>query len=288
MQAEHIIELHPALRNPRLINYLWIAHFVYAKTPGARSRLRKVLGDKLTMEKRRKMQTPGKSEKKLPKQLSALPLILFVMFSVFVQQAFAQQSARFSFDGLVAVENTLGTIAYIDPEADFSVYTRVMILEPHVAFRSNWQRDQNRRRGRNINARDVARIKADTASFFRQIFTQNLEMNDGYEVVDEVGYDVLILRPAIIDLDITSPDVAASGRSRTYTASAGSATLFIELFDSVSGQIIGRATDRQVARSAGGSVTWNNRIMNRAEGRRIFNDWAQQLRSFLDQHYTKK
>ncbi|NOR20740.1 MAG: DUF3313 family protein, partial [Xanthomonadales bacterium] len=70
--------------------------------------------------------------------------------------------------------------------------------------------------------------------------------------------------------------------------SAGAATLYIELFDSVSGQIIGRATDRQMARSAGGSVTWNNRVMNRAEGRRIFNDWAQQLRSFLDQHYTKR
>jgi hypothetical protein len=179
-------------------------------------------------------------------------------------------------------------MAYIDPEADFSVFTRVMILEPHVAFRSNWQRDQNRRRSRNINARDMERIRADVASFFKQILTHTLQFNDGYEIVDEADYDVLLLRPAIIDLDITSPDIAASGRSRTATASSGAATLYIELFDSVSGKIIGRASDRQAARSAGGTVSWNNRVMNRAEGRRIFGRWAELLRTFLDQQYTKK
>jgi hypothetical protein len=133
----------------------------------------------------------------------------------------------------------------------------------------------------------MQRIKADVASFFKQILTQGLQFDNGYEIVDEADYDVLLLRPAIINLDITSPDVAASGRSRTNTASAGAATLYIELFDSVSGAIIGRAIDPQVAHSAGGSVSWSNRTMNRAEGRRIFTLWADQLRSFLDEHYTK-
>ena len=234
------------------------------------------------------MPTSGQPAMKFPNKTPRLLLMLFLICPVFVQPALAQQAQGLTFDGLMAVENAQGTTAYINPEVDFSVYTRVMLLEPHVAFRSNWQRDQNRSRSRNINARDMERIRADTASFFRQVFTQNLQMNDGYEVVDEVNYDVLILRPAIINLDITSPDVAASGRSRTYTASAGEATLYIELFDAVSGQIIGRATDRRRAHGGAGTVSWNNRVMNRAEGRRIFNDWAQQLRSFLDQHYTKK
>jgi hypothetical protein len=36
---------------------------------------------------------------------------------------------------------------------------------------------------------------------------------------------MLLLRPAIIDLDITVPDSMSAGRSRTFTASTGAATL---------------------------------------------------------------
>jgi len=228
----------------------------------------------------------NKFNRQRSKRLAVLLLIVFALCLTIPLTAFGQQSANFSFDGLQAVEGTPVATVFINPDADFSVYTRVMILEPFVAFRSNWQRDQNRRRGRNINARDMQRIRADVASFFKQILTQRLQFDNGYEIVDEADYDVLLLRPAIIDLDITSPDVAASGRPRTNTSS-GEATLYIELFDSVSGAIIGRAIDPQIARSAGGSGSWSNRTMNRAEGRRIFTLWADQLRSFLDQHYTK-
>ncbi len=233
------------------------------------------------------MPTTNKFTSKLSKQLVTATLVYALCFALPLS-AFAGEDANISFGGLVPVEGASVGMAYIDPEADFSVFKRVMILEPYVAFRSNWQRDQNRSRSRNIRARDMERIKADVASMFREVFTQNLQANDGYEVVDEADYDVLLLRPAIIDLDITAPDVAAAGRSRTFTASSGAATLYIELFDSVSGTIIGRAADRSAARSSGNTMTWNNRVMNKAEGRRMFSGWANQLRVFLDQHYTQK
>lgn len=192
-----------------------------------------------------------------------------------------------SFDNLKRIENSRVAKAYIDPEADFSVFERVMILEPFVAFRSNWQRDVNRSRSRNVRSSDMERIKADVASLFKEVFIERLEANDGFEVVKEADYDVLLLRPAIIDLDISAPDTMSAGRSRTFTASTGAATLYIELYDSVSGAIIGRAADRQGARSAGASVRWSNRVTNSAEARRIFGNWADLLRNFLDKHYTK-
>jgi hypothetical protein len=102
-----------------------------------------------------------------------------------------------------------------------------------------------------------------------------------------VGEDVLILRPAIIDLDITAPDVGRQGRSRTYTATAGAATLFVELFDSYSGDLIGRAVDRRATRSTGGFAIRSNRVTNRADARREFGRWADQLIAFLDQHYVE-
>ena len=175
-------------------------------------------------------------------------------------------------------------VAFIDPDADFTVFKRVAILEPFVAFRSNWQRDQNRSRSRNVRARDMERIKEDVATQFERVFAERLEAA-GYDVVEVADDDVLVLRPAIIDLDITAPDTRAAGRSRTFTASPGAATLYIQLFDSVSGDIIGRAADRQAVRRAGGTFNWSNSVTNTADARRMMAGWADNLVGFLDAHY---
>ena len=189
-----------------------------------------------------------------------------------------------TFDNLVPVKDAKMAMAYIDPEADFSVFKRVAILEPFVAFRSNWQRDQNRSRSRNISSRDMERIKSDVATLFERVFTERLQAA-GYEGVEGANEDVLLVRPAIIDLDITAPDTRSAGRSRTLTASTGAATLYIQLFDSLSGDIIGRAADRQAVRRAGGNVTWSNSVTNTADARRMMGGWADNLVGFLDAHY---
>ena len=199
----------------------------------------------------------------------------------------AQDDPEISFDGLVPVEGARAAMAYIDPEADFSVFQRVAIVDPFVAFRSNWKRDQNRSRSRNLRAGDVERIQEDVADLFRNVFIEQLEAA-GYHVVNEAADDVLVLRPAIIDLDITAPDVRTPGRSRTYTASTGAATLYIHLVDSITGDVIGRAADRRVARQAGGMLSWSNRVTNNAEARRMFRRWADQLVTFLDEQYGVK
>ena len=191
-----------------------------------------------------------------------------------------------SFDGLVAIEDSRVHMAYIDPDADFSVFERVAILDPHVAFRSNWRRDQNRSRSRNVRASDMERIKEDVAGIFKDVFTEQLEAA-GFEVVNYAGEDVLVLRPAIIDLDVTAPDVRTAGRSRTYTAGTGAATLYLELFDSLSSAIIGRAADRRGAGRSGGFATVSNRVTNRADARREFRVWADKLIEFLNEHYVE-
>jgi hypothetical protein len=200
--------------------------------------------------------------------------------------ALAEEQAQTTFDGLVRVEGARVAMAYVDPNADFSVFKRVAILDPFVSFRSNWKRDQNRSRTRNLRASDVERIKTDVSALFRDVFIERLEAA-GFEIVTEAGDDVLVLRPAIIDLDVTAPDTRRAGRSRTYTASAGAATLYIELFDSVSGDILGRAADRRASRR-GGMMTWSNRVSNRAEARRMIGRWADKLIEFLAQDYGVK
>lgn len=200
---------------------------------------------------------------------------------------FAQDDEEpLTWDGLVAVEESAVHAAFINPDADFSVFSRISILEPHVAFRSNWRRDQNRSRSRNVSANDMDRIKSDVAGLLKDVFIDQLEAA-GYEVVNYAGDDVLVLRPAIIDLDVTAPDTRSAGRSRTYTASTGAATLLLELFDSTTGQILGRAIDRRTAGRSRGFATASNRVTNRADARREFRAWADKLIEFLGQHYMK-
>ena len=213
---------------------------------------------------------------------------LYAVVGCSSQSTKLQESAsEISFDGLHLVENSKVAVAYINPDADFSVYTQVAILEPFVTFRPNWKRDQNRTRSRNITDSDMERIKTDVAVLFRKVFIEKLEADDGYEVVDALGEEVLLLRPAIINLDVTAPDKKQAGRNITLTASAGAATIYIELYDSVTGAILGRASDRRVSRNGAGVWTWSNTVSNSAGARRIFGRWASTLRDFLDKHYVE-
>jgi len=212
-------------------------------------------------------------------------LLLFLLIPLFGQAQ--EEQANVSYDGLVAIEDASVHAAFIDPDADFSAFRRVAILRPNVAFRSDWMRRQNRQsRSRNVRASDAERIKDDVADLFKDVFTEQLEAA-GYDVVNYADEDVLILRPAILDLDVVAPDVRSAGRSSTYTATTGAATLLLELFDSVTGDIVGRAVDRRSAGRSGGFATRSNRVTNRADARREFRVWADKLIEFLDRHYVK-
>lgn len=119
----------------------------------------------------------------------------------------AQDAAQETYDGLVPVRDSQVEAAYVDPDADFSGYNKIMILDTYVAFKKGWQRD-HKRAGSNISIStgDMEKIKAAVAELFREVFTEKLSEDGGYEIVEAAGDDVLLVRPAIIDLDITSPD----------------------------------------------------------------------------------
>jgi hypothetical protein len=95
----------------------------------------------------------------------------------------------------------------------------------------------------------------------------------GYTIVTAPGADVLRLSPAVTNLYINAPDVMAAGRSSTYTANAGEATMILELRDSVSGALLARVTDRRETRDSIG-LQQANRVTNTADFRSLFRNWA--------------
>ncbi len=76
------------------------------------------------------------------------------------------------------------------------------------------------------------------------------------------------------------PDTNSPGMTRTFAASAGQMTLYMELFDGKTGDIIARVIDTQAA-GDGGFVQWRNRITNKADARRIMQRWAKLLNNHL-------
>jgi len=184
-------------------------------------------------------------------------------------------------EGMELVKDSDLATVYADPGADLSIYNRIWLQDSTVAFKKNWQRDQNRSHRLKVQNKDMEQIKIDVATLFREVFTEEL-LDGGYELVEENGDDVLVVKPAIVDLDVIAPDIQRAGREYSYSESAGEMTLNLELFDSATGDKIAKATDRKRDYRRG-YMEWRTGVSNRADARRLMKPWAKALRSALDE-----
>lgn len=190
-------------------------------------------------------------------------------------------------DGLHLVKDTKVGAAYAVPGADLSKYSKVKILDCFVDFVKDWEKDYNLNQlglnGR-VRDKDAENIKKRLAEEFNKEFTKVLTKK-GFPVVDEVGADVLLLRPALINVDVTAPDVLSAGMSTTFVRSAGSMTLYLEMYDSATSTLLARAVDAQADDDAYGKAA--NRATNRQAADRILRKWAELLANHLAK-VTKK
>lgn len=185
-------------------------------------------------------------------------------------------------DGLVLQDHTELRAVYLAPGADFAPYHRVKLLDCYVAFDPHWVRDYNDRAldyRERITPKQLDAIKQRVATDFRRIFTHVLEKH-GIAVVDETGEDVLLVRPAVIDLTVTAPYTMQPEIEVTFVSSAGSMTLYAELYDSATNAILARLIDPesdwydpQVATS----------VTNEAEEERAIGHWAEILAHHIGQ-----
>jgi len=192
-----------------------------------------------------------------------------------------------SSDGLHLIKGSTVRIAYAKPGATLNQYNKVIILDCYVDFVKDWQRDFNMNEvglsGR-VSDKDAEKIKKSLGEEFNKVFTEQLTKK-GYQVVEEAGPDVLLLRPALLNVDVTAPDIATSSRSRTWVQSAGGMTLFLEMYDSTSSTLLARVIDPQADRSAFAQQA--NRMTNRAAADRILRDWADLLAEHLGEIKTE-
>jgi hypothetical protein len=186
-------------------------------------------------------------------------------------------------DGLHLYKQTKERLAYVKPGATFTQYKKVALLDCYVEFSKDWVKDWNRDQrdpSRKIGESDLDRAKTALQKDFKKIFTEELQQDGRYQVVDSGGPDVLVLRPALINIQVNAPDLMTAGRSTTYVESAGAMTIYLELWDSASNTILARVVDGKVDPRMYGQVS--SSVSNRAAAERMMRSWADELRSRLD------
>jgi Protein of unknown function (DUF3313) len=187
----------------------------------------------------------------------------------------ADDEPKGTWDGLVEVKPKRIDAGFLLPGADFRPYKKIMMDPVEVAFKKDWMKDYNRDAAtlsQRLTQEDLDNIAKAARENFEEVFTETYR-NAGMEIVTTPGPDVLRLRPGVMDLYITAPDTMTAGRSRTYTTESGEALLFLEVRDSTTGALLGRALDRRNTRYTG-QVQLSNRVTNLSDFRTLFKQWA--------------
>ena len=127
----------------------------------------------------------------------------------------------------------------------------------------------------------MTRIRESMGKIVYEEFDSALQKKGGLIKVDQADSNTLIFKPMIINLDVYAPDVDSPGISNTYIRQAGRATLFLEVHDAVSGEILARWVDTREDPDRG-YFDWANRITNIERATLVVRAWAKRLVEGLD------
>ena len=156
--------------------------------------------------------------------------------------------------------------AYIKPGVDFSRYRKLQPVPLEIYYYEGEVEP---------DPADLARLR----KIFRTAFLTALD--DAYLLVDEPGADVLHVRASLVDLELSPVPgkMPIQGRAAALVAE-GHLTFFMELADSLSGEVLARAADQE--KDTGIIGVASERDWQRTEVAAEY--WAGLFRTFLDEN----
>lgn len=188
--------------------------------------------------------------------------------------ALARAAPPPTWEGLVRVKSKKLDLVYLAPGADFRAYHKVMLDPTEVAFQKDWKKDYNntsRALSAKVSDSELQKVVVEAGKAATELFTDAFNKG-GYPVVTEAGEDVLRVRTGVVNLSVTAPDRPMMGRSRSFAGEAGYATVVIEVRDSMTGALLGRAVDQRIAGDNNSAL--RNSVTNRADFRILVKNWA--------------
>ena len=196
------------------------------------------------------------------------------------------EDAEVTFDGLTRMEGTIMDAVWARTDIDLTGYRKVMFEGVGVEYREV-SGPYSGREGTSTSRRSSQsefQLHPNTRALFeeeiRGAFAEEVSASEVFEVVEEEGPDVLLVRGGLLDVVSRVPPETV-GRSRIFIDSVGEATLILEIRSSVSHSIYVRAVDRRAAQSQG-QMRESSTVTNRAEVRRLGRRWGRMLREGLD------
>jgi hypothetical protein len=213
---------------------------------------------------------------------TAIVILAFCMTLTVSALAEERTAPEVMVDGLHLIKGTKKALVYAKPDVDLSQYSRFYLVEPKIAFEKNWLKDQNKTPNQYVRKEDMQRIRVELAGLFTEIFKNELQNDGGYSMADAPADDVLIILPAIVDLDVISPDTPGTRNQRSLMASVGSMMLYMELIDSVTGDKLVKAIDKKYDRTPVRTGI-RNAVRNETAARDMLGEWAHLLRLALDE-----
>ena len=163
--------------------------------------------------------------------------------------------------------NALVEHSYVKENADFSRYTSLLSGGLEIYYPED---------AAPPSEEDLERIR----SSFRRAFLNAI--GDDYTIVGKPGPNVLLVRAQVIDLKVIGRggNIDPGGRLRNVVA-RGELTFLMEMVDSVSGEVLGRAGDRTTDISSGAVPAGWDEVDAAAEY------WAGLFRQWLDRSFGR-
>jgi hypothetical protein len=191
--------------------------------------------------------------------------------------------AELSFDGLYPVEGGRMDEAWARSDLSVEHYSKIKLQSIGVQYRPDGETRRSMFTTSGISHYEVTpEQKQRFQALMREVFVEELMKGEQYEIVNESGPDVLLVRVGMLDVVSYVPPEPI-GNVDIYLSRVGEATLVLELLDSVTDTVLVRAVDRRAAEdSSGGGFSRSNSVNSKFEVHRLAQRWATALREGLD------
>jgi len=186
-------------------------------------------------------------------------------------------------DDLVDVKSRLYKTK-VKPGIDLSQFNAIFIEDAVFQYRdvkdpgnTAQTRSRSGRLAYPINDTNRARFE----ELVGEVFDTELKNSKHFVETDKPGEGVLLVRGGLADIVSFVPPNRA-GNTAVYLSEVGQATLFLEIRDSETLEVLVRAVDRRQVRPNKTMLNMNSAPVNKAETKRVIKRWAQILVRGLD------
>jgi len=186
--------------------------------------------------------------------------------------------AEITYDGLYRVDDSKLDAVWIKPSIDLSKYDKLLLEGVGIQYRAV---DPQNRYKRNADEFPLDEQQKDAIrKAVSEVLLEEIKRSEYFTIVDAPGKGVLKIELGLADVVSRVPPQRGAS-SDFYIRNLGEAMLVMEYSDSMTNEVLARATDRRAVEAA--TVSQSSPATNLSEVRSAVRVWGTQIRNALDE-----